>query len=320
MSLILKALQKSAEEEGTAAGPGLTTRHSPVLPEKGSKQFRLGVLAAIFGAVLVLAGLWLLRITSAPPSPTAAAPMLQPQAGELTIAPAPPAATQIPQPEREPASGPTQPASTQAPRPQAGELSIAPAPPAATQIPQPERDPASGPTQPASMQAPQPQQPAETVAPAPQVALELSPQHQQIASLYQQSLATAASEQESTSPAAPAGPGTSGQPADPGLDVEAITRAARQRLAVEPVAVHPAPLLVDLPTVVKDEIPTIFFRQHDWSAQANTRSVNLNGKVFREGDQVAPDLQLLEIHRDFILMNFQGNEFRLRALNSWVNF
>lgn len=298
MSLILKALQKSVEEEGGGAGPGLATRHSPVLPEKGSKQFRLGVLVAVFCTVLVLAGLWLLRTTSAPPLPTPAAQMPQPQAGEIAIAPAPPASAQMPLPERDPASGSTQPASTQAPRLQEPRIA---APPVAAQMPQP-------------------QQPADIVAPAPQVALELSPQHQQIASLYQQSLATAASEQESTSPAAPGGPGTSGQPADPELDVEAITRAARQRLAVEPVAVHPAPLLVDLPTVVKDEIPTIFFRQHDWSAQANTRNVNLNGKVFREGDQVAPDLQLLEIHSDFILMDFQGNEFRLRALNSWVNF
>ena len=295
MSLILNALQKSAEEESGGAGPGLATRHSPLLPEKGSKLFRLGMLAAVFGAVLVLTALWLMRNPSTPPPDMQ---MPQPQADVVALAPAPPTSTQLPLPERDPASGSTQPASTQAPLPQE--------PPTATP--------------PVAAQMPQPQQPADIVAPAPQVALELSPQHQQIASLYQQSLATAASEQESTSPAAPAGPGTSGQPVDPELDVEAITRAARQRLAVEPVAVHPAPLLVDLPTVVKDEIPTIFFRQHDWSAQANTRNVNLNGKVFREGDQVAPDLQLLEIHSDFILMDFQGNEFRLRALNSWVNF
>ena len=75
--------------------------------------------------------------------------------------------------------------------------------------------------------------------------------------------------------------------------------------------------VVSVPT---DEIPTIFFRQHDWSAQASARSVNLNGEVYREGDQVAPALQLLEIHPDFILMDFRGNEFLLRALNSWVNF
>ncbi|MCY4427645.1 MAG: general secretion pathway protein GspB [Halieaceae bacterium] len=298
MSLILNALQKSAEEEGGGAGPGLATRHSPLLPEKGSKLFRLGVLAAAFGAVLVLAGLWLLRSSSVAPLPEPDPQIPQPQAGELAVAPAPPQAAQMPQPEREPASGSTQPAATQAPLPQ--ELPTT-APPGAEQTPQP-------------------QQPAETVAPAPQLALELSPQRQQIASLYQQSLASADSEQEPASPRAPAEPDSSGLPAAQGLDVEAITRAARQRLAVEPVAAHPTPLLVDLPTVVKDEIPTIFFRQHDWSAQESTRSVNLNGKVFREGDQVAPDLQLLEIHRDFILMDFQGNEFRLRALNSWVNF
>ena len=332
MSLILEALQQSAEEGGDgSSGPSLTTRHSSFLPENRSPWYRQIVLAAMSGAVLVLAALWLLRT---PPAPTPDQ-MPQPQAGVVAVAPAP---AQMPLPQEQGlAAVPAPAAVTQMPQLQQPGLVPAPELPVAMRLPPPESSPAAAPTLSASARLPQPpepgpavaptppvaaqpQQSAETLAPAPQADLMLNNQRQQIASLYQQFPMAESTEVESAASVSLNESGTARQPATPALDVEAIAKAARQQLAADLVAAHPAPLLVDLPVAVKDEIPTIFFRQHDWSAQASARSVNLNGEVYREGDQVAPALQLLEIHPDFILMDFRGNEFLLRALNSWVNF
>ena len=332
MSLILEALQQSAEEGGdggSGSGPSLSTRHSSFLPENGSLRYRRLVLAAMSGTVLVLAALWLLRTPSAQPP----AQIPQPQASVVAVAPA---LAQMPQSREQGLAAVSEPpAITQMSQPQ--QPVLAPVPPVATQSPPLEPGPAVALTLPASARLPQPQEPGPALAPAPPVAalpqqsadtlalapradLMLNNQRQQIASLYQQFPLTESTEVESVASAPQNESGLIREPATSVFDVEAIAMAARKQLAADLVAAHPAPLLVDLPVAVKDEIPTIFFRQHDWTAQANARSVNLNGEVYREGDQVAPDLQLLEIHPDFILMDFRGNEFLLRALNSWVNF
>ena len=69
----------------------------------------------------------------------------------------------------------------------------------------------------------------------------------------------------------------------------------------------------------KDEIPSIFYSQHNWSSDPAERSVVLNGQERREGQQVKPGLRLVEILESSIVLNFNGTEFQLRSLNSWVN-
>jgi len=109
----------------------------------------------------------------------------------------------------------------------------------------------------------------------------------------------------------------------PALDVNALTRAAEQALAEqgqEPlVESHAAPLIADLSQRQKDEIPTIYFSAHAWSSIPAERSVVLNGERRRAGDTIKPGLTLVEILPDSIVMDYRGTEFRLRALNSWVN-
>ncbi len=105
------------------------------------------------------------------------------------------------------------------------------------------------------------------------------------------------------------------------LDLEAVALAAQKALdeQVEIVVVHAVPLISDLKQRTKDEIPSIFFSSHHWSTVAAERVVTLNGQARREGEQIKPGLSLLEILEDSIVLDYRGTEFRLRALNSWVN-
>jgi hypothetical protein len=78
-------------------------------------------------------------------------------------------------------------------------------------------------------------------------------------------------------------------------------------------------MLGELAQSFKDQVPTLYYRQHSWSGLANQRFVMINGETRREGDQVAAGVTLLEILPESSVLEFQGTRFRLRALNSWVN-
>lgn len=128
----------------------------------------------------------------------------------------------------------------------------------------------------------------------------------------------------SASAAASRGAAEELEDAGPDYDVDALATAAqvemesRQR-GPEPLVQHEAPFITDLRQSQKDEIPSIFYSQHNWSSNPSERSVVLNGQERREGQQVKPGLRLEEILEQSIVLNFNGTEFQLRSLNSWVN-
>jgi hypothetical protein len=114
-------------------------------------------------------------------------------------------------------------------------------------------------------------------------------------------------------------PAAVSQETESALDIEALALAAEQALGERPVVEHAVPTIDQLSQRTKDEIPTIFFSGHSWSSNPQERSVVLNGESHREGDTIKPGLQLVEILKDSIVMDYRGTEFRLRSLNSWVN-
>ncbi len=107
--------------------------------------------------------------------------------------------------------------------------------------------------------------------------------------------------------------------ANPALDVDILTTAVQEQLEVAALDEHPAPWLSELAQNRKDRIPTIFYRKHEWSSSVEQSRVFLNKGSFTEGDQVAPGLRLVEILPQSIVLEYEGQAFRLRAMNSWVN-
>ena len=127
-----------------------------------------------------------------------------------------------------------------------------------------------------------------------------------------------------TATATPAREPAPAEASEPEIDVDVLAEAARAELEElqtdsEPVVQHSAPFIAELRQSQKDQIPSIFYRAHNWSSDPRERSVVLNKQEFREGQQVKPGLRLVEILQDSIVLDFQGTEFRLRSLNSWVN-
>jgi general secretion pathway protein B len=112
-------------------------------------------------------------------------------------------------------------------------------------------------------------------------------------------------------------------PAPTALDIEAVAELARRELAAEQArsaeVESAVEMLADLAQRFKDQIPTLYYRQHSWSGLASQRFVVINGESRREGDQVAAGVKLVEILPESSVLEFEGTRFRLRALNSWVN-
>ena len=102
------------------------------------------------------------------------------------------------------------------------------------------------------------------------------------------------------------------------LDVEAILRQVqREAAAVEVVDDHPVPLLADQSKQFRDSVPTLMYLRHDYQGSRNS-TVYINGESLRVGQRTR-NVEVREILPDFVVLRFQGTEFRLRALNSWVN-
>ena len=100
------------------------------------------------------------------------------------------------------------------------------------------------------------------------------------------------------------------------IDIEALLTHAQEALGEESLSEHPSPLLEMLSQQQKDNIPTIVYSQHDWNA--DEPSVVLNGERLNAGQRVG-SIRVVEILSDSVVLRWQDIEFRLRALNSWIN-
>ena len=82
---------------------------------------------------------------------------------------------------------------------------------------------------------------------------------------------------------------------------------------------HSVPLLSSLSQQTKDNIPTIFYERHDYSDNQAQSTVVLNGKSTKVGGSPTAGLKVEEILPDSVVLSYRGTQFRLRALNSWIN-
>jgi general secretion pathway protein B len=72
-----------------------------------------------------------------------------------------------------------------------------------------------------------------------------------------------------------------------------------------------APLFSTLPEAIRRQVPTISISGSVYSDNPAQRLLLVNGQVFNEGSQIAPDLSLLEIGPKSSEFSFQGMRFRM---------
>ncbi|MBM70185.1 MAG: hypothetical protein CME43_11975 [Haliea sp.] len=165
--------------------------------------------------------------------------------------------------------------------------------------------------------------PADTAAPATATAMpgerEASPD---VAALYA-GAAQPATDVSEAQPAPAAENSVAGaedpQPrAENSVDIAALAAAAEQALEDVRLAEHPAPFLAELSQQRKDAVPTLMYLQHDYRADGGS-SVTINGQQASAGQSVGRGVRVEEVLPDSVVLSHEGEQFRLRALNSWVN-
>jgi hypothetical protein len=108
-------------------------------------------------------------------------------------------------------------------------------------------------------------------------------------------------------------------PVEEQVDIEKLVMQARDEMENARLAEHSAPFISDLSQQTKNAIPTVYYQRHDYAGDGARSQVVLNGQSMGEGGSPAPGMKVVEILPDSVVLNYRGTEFRLRALNSWVN-
>jgi hypothetical protein len=101
------------------------------------------------------------------------------------------------------------------------------------------------------------------------------------------------------------------------VDFAEILARAQKELGVQPLVESDEPLLETLSQQVKDQIPSLIYSEHNYSANGRSEVV-LNGKTLRERQRVGP-FTVVEILPDSVILRWRETQFRVRARNSWIN-
>lgn len=109
------------------------------------------------------------------------------------------------------------------------------------------------------------------------------------------------------------------------------TPAQTQSSAADPVAsakttpdrnsiLQGIPLLAAMSPRLQQQVPSIEYSVHVYNEDDGSGAVKLNGQLRRIGSELAPGLRVIAILPDSVVLDLNGTQFRLAALNSWVNF
>lgn len=85
----------------------------------------------------------------------------------------------------------------------------------------------------------------------------------------------------------------------------------------EAAAPAPAPMAPDVPRLdqldpdTRSALPPLKLSMHVYAEQAPDRFVLIDGRRYGEGEKLAPSLQLIEVRRDGVVLDFNGRRFLL---------
>lgn len=73
------------------------------------------------------------------------------------------------------------------------------------------------------------------------------------------------------------------------------------------------PLLNELSSELRAEIPSLKFAGHTYSENPYQRMIIINGKILREGDMIEYNTKLAEINWEGVTIEFNGTRFRVKT-------
>jgi general secretion pathway protein B len=102
------------------------------------------------------------------------------------------------------------------------------------------------------------------------------------------------------------------------VDIAQVLRSVRREQGNGALSEHPVAVLDSLSKQYRDRVPTLMYLRHDFASGSGSSTVVINGETLRAGQRTSA-VEVVEILADSVILSFDSKEFRLRALNSWVN-
>lgn len=101
-------------------------------------------------------------------------------------------------------------------------------------------------------------------------------------------------------------------------DAERLTDKRNADTVVHEDGFLNAQVIRDLPLAVQNSLPTLMYSAHGFNKNGQS-SVVINGRMWRQGQQIAPGITVEGIYEQGVVLQAEGQLFRLKALSSWVN-
>jgi hypothetical protein len=306
MSLILEALNRSRDSSG--AIPTLATQHPVESVRTDVRQYVPWVVLSV--ALLLIAWLLWSRLSGEPsPAPNTGSPV-----AELTqnIGSAATSITTELKARAEAREKELEPPVVKASQPATQQQTAAPAAKAPPEPVQAE----TGQSAPAGVAEAEPEaarRPVENAAvvPGPESVSPPATENPAVARLYR--------DRSVPEEAAPVKRAPTANREEQPVDIQDVFKRAQVEMGNNALDDHAVPFLSSLSQQTKNKIPTLYYHKHDYSSDAGKSRVTLNGKTVSVGGSPAPGFKVEEILPNSVVLEYRGTQFRLRALNSWIN-
>lgn len=118
-------------------------------------------------------------------------------------------------------------------------------------------------------------------------------------------------------------------PSTPKIEPSAQNSATTQQVANSPAAdpitaaaliLQQIPLITERSSRFQRALPNIEYSVHMHAEAQGRGFVILNGKTQKVGAEVLPGLRVIAILKGSVVLAYNGSQFRLSALNSWINY
>jgi len=120
--------------------------------------------------------------------------------------------------------------------------------------------------------------------------------------------------------------------ADPAIGSAVTSNAVQQKQEAEFAQISPASTpearsavatslpveeVGDLPADVRNNLPAMTFSFHVYSSNSQNRTIIINNRRMREGDEIDSDLLLQEITEDGVILLHSGHRIHISVLSGW---
>jgi len=105
--------------------------------------------------------------------------------------------------------------------------------------------------------------------------------------------------------------------APPAAEYTKISPAQNQNSSARAATSQSIEEVGELPDEVRNNLPAMTFSFHVYSLNPQQRTIIINNRRMREGDEVSAGVQLQEITEDGVILGYEQHRIHISVLSGW---